>query len=147
MPDKEKSRTARVAVISLVVAVSCWIIIPHFWHLFLLGDIDSAIVTMRTLVDAETHFAEAYPDVGYTCTISDLDSYEMLRKLAKNGQRNGYAFELACPAGEGTGPRRTFQVTARPLHAELPAYCSDQSGVLRYDEQGSTAKCLQSGVT
>jgi hypothetical protein len=146
MPGKKQSRTATVAVICLIVALLCWIIIPRFWHLLLLGDIDSAIGTMRTLVDAESNYAEVHPGVGYTCTIADLDSVEMLRKLAKSGQRNGYAFELSCPASEGTRPRRTFQVTARPLHADLPAYCSDQSGVLRYDEQGSTAKCLQNGL-
>lgn len=146
MSDQKKSRTATIFVICLVLIVSAWIVIPHFWRLMLLGDVDSAISTLRILVDEESHFAESHPDLGYTCAISDFGSSKMLRDLAKSGRRNGYAFELNCPEGNRTGPRLAFQVTARPLHSELSAYCSDQSGILRYDEQGSTAKCLQSGT-
>lgn len=112
----------------------------------MLGFVDSAIGTLRTGVAEESHFAEAHPDLGDTCAISDLDSDDMLRKLAQSGQRNGYAFELNCPARDRSRPRRIFQVTARPLHSDMPAYCTDQSGILRYDEGGLPAKCLQSGV-
>jgi len=146
MSNEKKSRNAKIVIICLVLVMSGWIIIPHFWHLFLLGDVDSAIYTIRTLVAAESRFAEAHPQLGYTCAVSDLDSSATLRELAKSGRRNGYAFELHCPTEDRPGPRLAFQVTARPLYSELSAYCSDQSGVLRYDEQGSTAKCLQGGT-
>jgi hypothetical protein len=145
--SKKKSGTAAVAVVCAVVAASCWITIPSLWGLIKLGYVDSAIGTLRTLVDEEAHFAEAHPDLGYTCTISDLASSEMLKELAKSGRRNVYAFELICPARDTTGARRKFQVTSRPLHADMPAYCSDQSGVVRADYGGSPAKCLQSGTT
>lgn len=146
MPNGKKSRTVSAAVICVVAVVAGWFIFSFLRRSMMLGYVDSAIGTLRTVVDEESRFSEAHPGVGYTCSISNLSSKEMLRKLAKSEKRNGYAFELGCPAGNGTGPQRAFQVTARPLRKDMPAYCSDQSGVLRYDEGGSPAKCLQSGV-
>src|ERR1700680_896979 len=138
MSSKKKSRTATAAIVFAVVAISGWIIIPYFRGLRNLGYVDSAIFTLRTLVAAESHFAEAHPSFGYACAISDLassdlDSNRMLKELAKSEQRNGYSFELICSVGTRTGARRAFQVTVRPLHADMPAYCTDQSGVVRAD--------------
>jgi hypothetical protein len=149
--SKKKSRTATVAIVFAMVAVSVWIMIPYLRGLRNLGYVDSAIGTLRTLVAEESRFAEAHHDLGYTCAISDLDSSDldsnrMLKALAKSGQRNGYAFELICSVGNTTGARRAFQVTARPLHADMPAYCTDQSGVVRADYGGSPSKCLLSGT-
>jgi hypothetical protein len=64
MSSKKKSRTAAVAVVCAVVAVSGWITIPYLWGLVKLGYVDSAIGTLRTWVDEEAHFAEAHPDLG-----------------------------------------------------------------------------------
>jgi hypothetical protein len=134
-----------MVVICVAVAVAGWFIFSFFRRSMMLGYVDSAIGTLRTTVDEESHFSEAHPNVGYTCAISDLGSNEMLRRLAKSEKRNGYAFELNCPARNGTAPQRAFQITARPLRKDMPAYCSDQTGILRYDESGSPAKCRQSG--
>jgi len=142
----KRSRTVTAAIICVVAAVAGWIIFSFFRRSMMLGYVDSAIGTLRTLVDEESRFSEAHPGVGYTCAISDLGSNEILRKLARSEKRNGYVFELSCPARDKVGPQRAFQVTARPLRKDMPAYCSDQSGVLRYDVSGSPAKCLQSGV-
>lgn len=146
MSNEKKSRAVTVVFICIVAAVAGWFVFSFLRRAMMLGYVDSAIRTLRTLVNEESRFSEAHPGVGYTCAISDLGSDEMLRKLAKNEKGNGYAFELICPARNGTGPQRTFQLTKRPLRKDMPAHCSDQSGILRYDESGSPAKCLQSGV-
>jgi hypothetical protein len=135
-----------VAIAITVMAVSGWIIFNFLRRSMMLAYTDTAIGTIRTIVTAEEHFAADHPDLGYTCAMADLKANEMLGGLAKTGQRNGYAFELICTSGGNSRPQRSFQVTARPLNPDLPAYCSDQSGVLRYDAGGSTAKCLQDRV-
>jgi hypothetical protein len=145
-PYKRRSRVLFPTIICVVLGTSVWITIRYIWPLAKLGYVDSAIGTLRTLVTAEEVFAKKHPARGYSCAFSDLDSDAMLRALAKSGNRNGYAFDLVCPAKDRDGIQRAYKVTARPLHTNMPAYCSDQSGVLRYDEKGSPSDCLQNGI-
>jgi len=102
---------------------------------------------MRTLVAAETKYAQAHPEVGYTCSMSLLSSDELTIELLKSGRKNEYAFEInGCQPADGIRPNGKYQLTARPLLKEMPAYCSDQSGIVKYDESGSIQKCTDSGV-
>lgn len=118
-----------------------------FQGLLSLGYVDSAIGSMRTLVDAESRFAKAHPSLGYTCTLSELPPDPLIASPAKNGQRNGYSFEITgCREGSGQEPNPGYTLTARPLHKGMPAFCADQSGILRSDENGSVEKCLKSGT-
>ncbi len=141
-----RRRTRTLVLIFVLLGVSALITIYYLWPLLKLGYVDSAIITLRTVVAAEKEFAMAHPDRGYACALPDLDTDEMLRGLARSQQRNGYEFELNCPAKKANGVELGFRITARPLHGKMPAYCSDQSGVLKYDEGGSPERCLQSGV-
>jgi hypothetical protein len=110
----------------------------------MLGFVDSAIGRVRAIYAAETQFAKAHPDLGYTCTLSQLPrSEEITRLLAKNRIDNGYAFEIiGCQALLPEKPNAMYSVTARPLHMGQPAFCSNQSGILWSDEAGSVEKCL-----
>jgi hypothetical protein len=110
----------------------------------MLGDVDSAIGRVRVISAAEIQFAKAHPELGYTCTLSQLPrGEEIARLLANNRIDNGYAFEIiGCQAAVPEKPNATYYVTARPLHTGQPAFCSDQSGILSSDEEGSVEKCL-----
>jgi hypothetical protein len=112
-----------------------------------LGYVDSAIFQLHTVVMAEKRFAEAHPALGYTCTFSDLSSSEPPVTISGEKARNGYVFELICPVKNGNGVNRFFHITARPLDKDMPVYCGDQSGIVRYDEGGSPTRCLMNGST
>ena len=126
---------------SFTLIVAGWIFLSRSMRL---GYVDSAIGSMRTLVAAETKYAQAHPGVGYTCSMSALPSDGLTAGLVRNGTRNEYAFEIA--GCEAKRPNAKYQLTARPLLKEMPGYCSDQSGIVKYDESGSLQKCLESGV-
>ena len=141
---KKKLIIALVVLVSSAVIVAGWILVSWLKRI---AYVDSAIGSVRTLVAAETKFAQAHPDIGYACTLSALPSDELTTELVKNGRRNQYAFEIGgCPAENAKRPATKYQLTARPLVRGMPAFCSDQSGVLKYDESGSIQKCLESGV-
>jgi hypothetical protein len=112
--------------------------------LMMLGFVDSAIVRVRVISAAETLFEKAHPELGYTCTLSQLPrSEEITRLLAQNRIDNGYTFEIiGCRAEVPEKPNATYYVTARPLHTGQPAFCSDQSGVFMSDESGSVEQCI-----
>ncbi len=130
---------------SLTLIVAGWIFLSRFIRL---GYVDSAIGSMRTLVAAETKYAQAHPEVGFTCSMSALpnDEFKIVEQL-RNGIRNEYAFQIGgCQVAEPKLPNAKYQSMARPLLKGMPAYCSNQSGIVKYDEGGSVQKCLESGI-
>lgn len=94
--SNKKPRNIILLAVALVVAVVGWACIAHFRGLLRLGYVDSAIGTVRTLVAEESHFAEAHPDIGYACKMSDLGSNlgsnEMIRELVKNRTKEWIQF-------------------------------------------------------
>jgi len=134
-----------IALGSLALIVACWTFLSRPMRL---GYMDSAIGSVRTLVAAEKKYAEAHPEVGYTCSMSALpdDEFKTIEQL-RNGTRDEYAFQIGgCQVANGARSNAKYQLTARPLLKGMPAYCSDQSGIAKYDESGSVQKCLESGV-
>jgi hypothetical protein len=140
---KKKFLKALVAVGSIILIVAAWILLSH---LKCLGYVDSAIGSLRVLMSSETKFAQTHPNIGYACTLSALPTDDLTAELFKNGRRNGYAFEINCLVEEAKRPTTRYQLTARPLVPGMPAFCSDQTGVVKYDESGSIEKCLESSV-
>lgn len=114
----------------------------------MLGYVDSAISRVRAVFAAELEFMKEHPNLGYTCNFSQLSpSAEIARLQAQNQVDNGYAFAVTgCETTSLGGPNLTFHITARPLHSGEPAFCSDHSGVVRYDEAGSVEKCIGKGT-
>lgn len=142
--NRKRSRTTFLVVLA-VVTIGVAVVVWYGRGLYELGEVDSAIGSVRTMVDAEKTFAKRNPARGYTCDIAELSAANDSRvQLAS--QRNGYMFEITgCGNGAAQAPSLLYQITARPLHRNLPAFCSDQSGILRSDENGSVVDCLQSG--
>lgn len=141
-----KKTTVFLFIIALGLGIFAWI---EFWMLPMmrLGYVDSAIGRVRAVVDAENEFIKSHPQIGFTCSLSELTQDRQVARLARNGTENGYAFTLSgCQAKESNTPISRYHITARPLHSELPAYCSDESGILKSDIGGSIEKCIATGV-
>jgi len=100
---------------------------------------------------AEIAYAQAHHESGYTCSLSDLSgAWGISEDLAK-GQKNDYIFELKnCASAKPSGPIVKYQLVAYPLKAgntaATPAFCSDQSDVIRVARNGSAQDCLKTGV-
>ena len=134
-----------VAILGL--SALAWIAFRRVRDLMMLGYVDSAIGRVRAVAAAEDQFARAHPEAGYTCTLSQLPQDEQIWRLARDGKDNGYAFDIiGCQPTEPKKPNSTYHVTARPLHSGLPAFCSDQSEIVRSDVGGSVEQCLANGV-
>ncbi len=143
--DNRAMLERRLKVLMVVAAIAVEIFACRWMRgLMMLGFVDSAIGRVRVISAAETLFAKAHPDFGYTCSLSQLPRREEItRLLAQNRIDNGYTFEIiGCQAPVPDKPNTTYYVTARPLHAGQPAFCTDQSGVLMSDDDGSAEKCI-----
>jgi len=146
--ERTKAKALSFAVVVVVVSVLGYFAFRTLRGLMMLGYVDSAIVRLRVISAAEAEFSKAHPALGYTCTLSQLPRSDVItRLLAKDRIDNGYVFEIAgCQALGSEKPNSTYYLSARPLHSEQPAFCSDQSGVVKADATGSVEKCLSKGI-
>jgi hypothetical protein len=134
--------TVRSVVVGLGAIAVGWFVFRYFAGLHTLGYVDSAIVTMRILIADENKFAETHENFGYTCTLGDLTTDPAIA----SGRKNGYIFEISeCGKKVAGGPNTSYRVTARPGRPEMPAFCSDETGVLKADYEGSAINCVKSG--
>jgi hypothetical protein len=112
--------------------------------------VNSAVSAMRTLNTAEIAYSQAHHEAGYTCSLRDLSGAWGINADLARGKRNGYVFELRnCGAAKVDGPIVNYRLVAYPSVAAKkgsPAFCSDQSDVIRVARNGSAEDCLQSGI-
>jgi hypothetical protein len=136
-----------LVIVAVTLCVLAWFAFRALRGLMMLGYVDSAIVRVRAVAAAETKFAKSHPELGYTCTLSQLPHDELIARLADEGNDNGYTFRIAgCQAPDPKKPNSMYHITARPLHSGLPAFCSDPSSIVKTEDNGSVERCLASGV-
>lgn len=135
--------TASNLLIFGMAIIFSWLGVRYFVRMRNLGYVDSAIGTMRTLIENENKFAQGHPNIGYSCNLQDLTD----NPSVANGSWNGFVFELSrCQPSIGHIAAMRYILMARPLHSDLPAFCADESDILKADYDGSVTNCLKNGV-
>jgi len=119
------------------------------------GSDAQVLAAMRTIVTAEVSYFAAYPNVGFTCTLSDLDGFGggevgphqamLISSSLASGRRFGYVFALSGCAGS---PPHSFKLTAAPNGNSFGrrAFCTDESAVIRSSADGNPDMCLSKGT-
>jgi Domain of unknown function (DUF4190) len=108
------------------------------------------VSAVRSLNTAEIAYAQGHREAGYTCSLSELKAAWGLNNELARGQQNGYIFEVkGCTAAKANGPIAKYQVVAYPAatnKAGTPAFCSNESDVIKVARNGSPQDCLRVGV-
>ena len=109
---------------------------------------------MRMLLATELTYANAYPSVGFTCALSDLAGSDaghagpraamlidddLASQLAEE-----YVFVLSDCSGTPAKHFRLAAVPENPQNGER-AFCSDESGKIRFADDGRAASCVEEG--
>jgi len=142
-----------VAIILIIAAIA----IPNLLRARLAANEASAVTSLRTISTAETMYASTYPDVGYTCSLTDLGppasgspagsaGAGILDNVLSAGQKAGYIFGLQDCAGT---PKANYTSTAAPVTiggTGTRAFCSATPGVINFAGDGLVATCLASGT-
>ncbi len=110
------------------------------------GSESAAIAAVKNLVVAEKAFKAGNPQVGYTCSLSDLGSGAAVQAQVTdaawdNNAKGQYRYSLSGCRGQVIS---TFKVVAVPLNARegLRAFCADESGEIRFADDGHGSTCL-----
>jgi type IV pilus assembly protein PilA len=137
-----------VAIILIIAAIA----IPNLLRSRMAANEASAVGSLRTINSAEVVYSTTYPTTGFAALASLGGSAAACATatgatstaaclidnvLASAAVKSGYAF--AAVAGAGT-PAVTYTATALPSvvgQSGQRAFCSDQSGVVRYNAGGT----------
>lgn len=137
-----------LAVIPVLIIAA--IAIPNLLRARIAANEASTVSSLRTIAAAEQSYAQAHPDSGFTCSLNELESTNMIDAQMAGGMKHGYVLTLRnCTPQTAGGPNVTYEVSAYPSARNasgVRAFCSDQSGTIRVDHQGSPENCLQNGM-
>ena len=138
---------AAIPVILIVAAIA----IPNLLRARISANEGMAVSSLRTLATAEVAYVESHPSAGYTCTLSDLAGAGLIEAPLTTGQKYGYIFELSdCTASPDGGPNVKYKMVAYPVtrnQSGVRAFCSDESGAIKVDPNGSPQDCMANGST
>ena len=132
-----------VAVILIISAIA----VPNFLRSRQRANEASAVASLRALYTAAVTYSMSYPDLGYPAQLTNLGGVNpctassaqacLVDDVLSQGVRGGYTFLWV---GDGATPSITFTVTGTPEvvgSSGQRMFCSDQTGVVRYDPSGS----------
>jgi type IV pilus assembly protein PilA len=143
---------ALIPVILIVAAIA----IPNLLRARIAANEASAIHSVRQIHAAEVTYYLANPNTGYTCALSDLAGNERAASMTKarliddrlaSGTKSGYQFVVQNCVRPDKGEGK-YQVVAYPVSRNqtgVRAFCSDETGVIKFDPSGSPDDCLANG--
>jgi len=139
-----------VAIILIIAAIA----IPNLIRSRIAANEASAVGSLRTINTAEITYNTSYPTTGFACTLGQMGPVTgsnatsaasgMLDANLAAGNKSGYQFAISGCSGT---PAVTYSTTAQPASPGTTGqryFCSDASGVIKYDST-STANCLANG--
>jgi type IV pilus assembly protein PilA len=140
-----------VAIILVIAAIA----IPNFIRSKMAANEASAVSGIRAITTAEHAYAQTYPDIGYTCSLTELGppagngAYSsagagILDPVMAGGAKSGYNYSLSNCVGT---PKASYQSATVPTNigsSGQRAFCSDSSGIIRFADDGLAATCLGS---
>jgi hypothetical protein len=92
----------------------------------------AAVDGLRQLLAAQTQYRGANPDAGYSCDANTLSASDV----------NGYRTMIVGCKGS---PVASYKITLTPMGTGAKgqrAFCADESGVVRYSDDGRGITCL-----
>ncbi|MGA3159592.1 MAG: prepilin-type cleavage/methylation domain-containing protein [Terracidiphilus sp.] len=144
-----------LCIVPLFVLLS----IPTFGHMKNQANERVALRSMQTIEQAELMYSVTYPSKGYACSLRALggdpsagppsaEAAQVLPGDLASGFKSGYIFNLSnCTRISKNGMERVegYTVTAVPQTVGKTGnrgFCSDESGVIKYDPAGGS-NCTQ----
>src|SRR5580658_1487329 len=132
-----------VAIILIMTAIA----VPNYLRSRLVANESSAAQSLRTINTAAVTYSSTYQANGYPpslaalggappCTATSTNAC-LLDEVISAGTKAGYTFIFT---GDGLTPSITYGVTATPITLGVSGqnmYCTDQTGVVRFDPSGA----------
>ena len=133
-----------VAIILIISAIA----IPNLLRSRISANEASAVGSIRTINASAVMYTATFPNVGYPPTLAAMGGPVspcaassaqacLLDEVLASGTKSGYTFVWA---GDGNVPSVGYTISGTPVSVGGTGqrmFCSDQSGVIRYDVSGA----------
>jgi hypothetical protein len=124
-----------------------------YWHDKYFGvakNESSAVARLRDINSLEKRYTKSHPENGFTCELTLLrreatEPGELGHESKLSGEWRGYKFMLLACSADVNGTITHYQATAvpiRPYGTGVRAFCTDESGEILYDVEGSASQCF-----
>lgn len=143
----------------LIIAATA---IPNLLRSRIAANEASAVGSLRTINTAEVTYASTYPAVGFASSLAALGSSasgcatpsatkaclldNILGCATATCTKSGYKYAFRNSSGDGS-PTSFYSVVAYPVspnESGVRVFCTDASGVIRYERGGSAETCGES---
>jgi type IV pilus assembly protein PilA len=146
-------------IVMAIIAILMLIAIPTVGSLKKKANDLSAQNSVQVITKAELQYSDTYPANGFACTLPALggnptsgapsaSSAQILQDDLVSGYKSGYIFTVTCKdkvTVNGVDRFNSYAVTGVPQTVGKTGdrgFCSDQSGIIKYDPAGGT-NCTQ----
>jgi type IV pilus assembly protein PilA len=146
-------------IVMAIIAILMLIAIPTVGSLKKKANEMSAQKSVQTIISAQNMFESNYPTSGFSCSLTALGgdpkigapsatAAQLIQPDLASGFKSGYIFNISnCSKVNAGGSDRItgYNITATPQTVGSTgdrAFCSDQSGIIKFDPQGGT-NCSQ----
>lgn len=132
-----------VAIILIISAIA----IPSYLRSRMQANEASAVSSLRMINTAAITYSSTYVNVGYPTNMADMGGANpcaatstsacLLDDSLAQGTKSGYALVWV---GDGATPSVAYTITGTPFvvgSSGQRMFCSDQTGVIRYDPSGA----------
>jgi type IV pilus assembly protein PilA len=132
-----------VAIILIIAAIA----IPNLLRSRMAANEASAVGSIRTINTSAVTYSTTYPNAGFPATLAALGGAApctavstascLLDQVLAAGTKSGYIFAWT---GDGNTPSVGYSITGTPVTVGTTGqrmFCSDMSGVIRYDPSGA----------
>jgi type IV pilus assembly protein PilA len=146
-------------IVMAIIAILMLIAIPTVGSLKKKANDLSAQNSVQVISKAELQYSDMYPANGFACTLPALGgnptsgapsatSAQILQDDLVSGYKSGYIFTVTCKdkvTVNGVDRFNSYSVTGVPQTVGKTGdrgFCSDQSGIIKFDPAGGT-NCTQ----
>lgn len=133
-------------VVAIILVISA-IAIPSYLRSRMQANEASAVSSLRMINTAAITYSSTYGNVGYPTNLTDMGGVNpctatptsacLLDDSLAQGTKSGYALTWV---GDGATPSVAYSLTGTPLvvgSSGQRMFCTDQTGVIRYDPSGA----------
>jgi prepilin-type N-terminal cleavage/methylation domain-containing protein len=142
-------------VVTVILIISA-IAVPNFLRSRQRANEASAVASIRVINTASVTYSMTYPNLGYPASLATLGGANpctasstqacLIDDLIAQGVKSGYSFIWT---GDGATPSVTYTVAGTPQAVGSSGqrmFCTDQTGVIRYDPTGSGCTSASSAL-
>jgi len=147
MKDQRGFSLIELLIVVAIILIISAIAIPSYLRSRMQANEASAVGSLRMINTSAVTYSSTYVNVGFPANLADMGGANpcsatattacVLEDTIAQGTKSGYSFVWT---GDGATPSVSYALTATPLSVGSSGqrqFCTDLTGVIRYDPSGA----------